>query len=253
MKHAFLAAMSVLLCAALAACGGGASSSTDSTTATSPADSTGANTTPLTDAQRERQAALVQAGVPMPSTEPRWVEPAATTIAAADLAAARLAGTRSPFQTIHDEVSTLLPATSVVKPASVQPLKPVSFRRLDLAPVPIGAASQAVGDPPANPAVDCPKVCATACASATAAAAAAAFAHASASACAFAQAWACVFERTAPFTRVCAWARSSACVSTFSTAFAVGFAFAHDQECRTVCSDGTVTVSRIPGAGPGQD
>ena len=126
MKHVFLAAMSALMCATLAACGGGASSGTDSATASTPADSTGANTTPLTDAQRERQAALVQAGVPMPSTEPRWVEPSATTIAAADLAAARLAGTRSPFQTIHDEVSTLLPATSVVKPASVQPLKPVT-------------------------------------------------------------------------------------------------------------------------------
>lgn len=251
MKPSVLALTSLALCAVLAGCGGGGGGSTDSTGTTAAAEPTPA--TVLTDAQRERQTTLALSGVPMPSTEPRWTDPPASTFAAADLAAARMSGSRSPFQSIHDEVASLLPAASLVRPAAVQPLKPVSFRTLDVAPVPAPAASQAVGDPPANPGVDCPKVCATACASATAAAAAAAFAHASATACAFAQAWACVYEKTAPFSRVCAWARSSACFTAFSSAFAVGFAFSHDQECRTVCSDGTVTVSRVPGVGTGQD
>jgi len=190
--------------------------------------------------QASRIDTLATAGVPMPDATTGTLD--AATVAASTKAAAAQPGTREPFQSFHDTVS---------------PMRPISNLRLaSLAPVevclttdPGGAGTSTCTTPPTVPPVDpvaCPRVCSTACASATATAAAAAFAHASVQACAFAQAWACVFDSVAPFDRVCAWASSRACVSAFASAFGVGFAVSNDQRCRTVCSDGTVTVTEGP-------
>jgi len=192
--------------------------------------------------------ALKNAGVPLPepgdvtSLDDREVQ-------LASALAAGQTGERAPFSDFHTNVSPLLPAKE----------------QTSLALIPVAAECEAVdtngnafddcaGNPEVSPSPSpsptpgqCPeKVCATACASASATAAAAAFAHASARACAFAYAWACVFERMAPFNRVCAWSRSEACASSFASAFGFGFATAQDQECKTVCSDGTSTTTKSP-------
>jgi hypothetical protein len=197
-----------------------------------------------------RVEALGKSGVPVPDAGVEPLDPLA--IAAASQAAAATPGSRGAFQTFHDTVAPLLP-TGGLRLASTKDLatcQTADGNATGTTPCrdagaggggDAGGGGGGAADPGA-----CPRVCATACASASATAAAAAFAHASVQACAFAQAWACVYESVAPFSRVCAWARSQACVSAFATAFGFGFAVANDQECRTVCSDGTVTVTNGP-------
>jgi hypothetical protein len=203
--------------------------------------------------QEARVEALGKSGVPVPDAGVEPLDP--LVIAAASQAAAAAPGARGAFQPFHDTVAPLLPS-GALRLASTKELvstcQTVDGNAAGATPCVGGDAgggggggAGGGGGGQADPG-GCPRVCATACASASATAVAAAFAHASVQACAFAQAWACVYESVAPFSRVCAWARSQACVSAFATAFGFGFGFANDQECRTVCSDGTVTVTNGP-------
>jgi hypothetical protein len=240
----------------LAACSGGTSdlSSTAAGSATGAGNAPAAGTasaaaaaTSESEAVASRIDALTKSGVPMPDAGVEAIEPAA--VAQAAQVAAATAGSREPFQSIHDSITPLLPVSNlrlaaVAPPAEICVGVDANGNPLNVCPPganPGGDGGGGAGDPAA-----CPRVCSTACASANAVAYAAAFAHASATACAWAQAWACVYENTPPFNRVCAWARSQACATAFATAFGFGFGAASDQECRTVCSDGTVTVTNGP-------
>ena len=190
-----------------------------------------------------RVEALGKSGVPVPDAGVEALDPLA--IAAASQAAAAAPGSRGAFQTFHDTVAPLLPTGGLRLASTKEAATCQTADGSATGTTPCRDAGAGGGGGAADPGA-CPRVCATACASASATATAAAFAHASVQACAFAQAWACVYESVAPFSRVCAWARSQACVSAFATAFGFGFAVANDQECRTVCSDGTVTVTNGP-------
>jgi hypothetical protein len=241
---AVLASLSIL-----AACGSGGADPTAPAAGPAAASPTAAATEAAgtTDAGASRIDALAKSGVPTPGSLVETLEP--SSIDAAARTAAAEPGSRGAFQDFHDTVAPIRPMgrlrLAALAPAQTCATVDGGGNADGACPGgeadPGGGGGGGQGDPAA-----CPRVCSTACASANATAVAAAFAHASATACAFAEAWACVFESTAPFNRVCAWARSQACATTFATAFGFGFAVSNDQECRTVCSDGTVTVTNGP-------
>lgn len=248
---ALLASLSIL-----AACGSGGADP-------AAAPVTGSPTMAATEATTEtggaggtpsgRIEALGKSGVPTPGSSVENLD--ASAIDAAVRNAALESGSRGAFQDFHDSVAPIRPMgrlrLAALAPAPAETCVTVDGGADAGGACPGGAVNPdgGGGGGQENPAA-CPRVCSTACASANATAVAAAFAHASATACAFAEAWACVFESTAPFNRVCAWARSQACATSFATAFGVGFAVSNDQECRTVCSDGTVTVTNGPPPAP---
>lgn len=244
---AVLAGLSIL-----AACssGGDAAAPLADPTAGAPttqAATEAAGSTGSTDPLATRIEALAKSGVPTPGAQVEPIEPGP--IDAAARSAAAEPGSRGAFQDFHDAVAPIRPMGRL-RLAALAPVPAQTCATVDGGGNVDGACPGGAGDPGGgggqNDPAACPRVCSTACASANATAVAAAFAHASATACAFAEAWACVFESTAPFNRVCAWARSQACATSFATAFGFGFAVSNDQECRTVCSDGTVTVTNGP-------
>ena len=233
----------------LAACSGSTSDLAQTATGSGAAGDTAsaaAAATSESDALASRIDALTKSAVLMPDAGVEAIEPAVVAQATQDAAATP--GSREPFQSIHDSVTPLLPVSnlrlaSVAPPAEICVGVDVNGNPLNLCPPGAnpGGGGGGAGDPAA-----CPRVCSTACASANAVAGAYAFAHASATTCAWAKAWACVYENTFPFRKVCAWARSQACATAFAAAFGVGFGADSDQQCRTVCSDGTVTVTNGP-------
>jgi hypothetical protein len=220
-----------------------------------PAETNAANevkeTNETSSASEQSKQVLTQSGVLMPDDIARSSSLDTTAVNDANTAAVNLEGSRAPFEFFHDDVAPLLPTA---KAAGLNLIPAVQCQSVDTDgdpgnDCPVGAIDEEVDpvpDPAPAPEEKCPKVCATACASATATAAAAAFAHASVQACAFAEAWACVFSNVPPFGKVCSWAKSQACASAFAVAFGYGFATSTDQECKTVCSDGTTTVTKGP-------
>lgn len=206
--------------------------------------------TPEDQAKQEEAAkteeAFQQSGVITPTDEDKAVSLDPATIGSLADTAAATSGSRSPYDSFHSDVAPLLPVQSAA--LALAPALECATVATDGAPVAeeCKEAPVVVEEPKKD---ECPdKVCATACASASATAYAAAFAHASVRACAFATAWACVWSSVPPFGKVCAWAQSEACVSAFAAAFAFGVAHDTDQECKTVCSDGTTTTTKGPAA-----
>jgi hypothetical protein len=207
----------------------------------------------ISPASERAKEVLTQSGVLMPDESARSSTLDTTAVNDANTAAVNLEGSRAPFEFFHDDVAPLLPTT---KASGLNLIPAVQCQAVDTDAdpsndCPVSAVDEEtdplpVPDPTPAPEEKCPKVCATACASATATATAAAFAHASVQACAFAEAWACVFSNVPPFGKVCSWAKSQACASAFAVAFGYGFATSTDQECKTVCSDGTTTVTKGP-------
>jgi hypothetical protein len=195
----------------------------------------------------ESKAILTESGVLMPDDKSKAITLDPAAIQLASDTAIKLEGSRAPYDSFHTDIAPLLPT----KASASFNLSPVP--QCELADTDGNTSNDCkevteevkdVDDPKTGQ--ECPKVCATACASATATAAAAAFAHASVQACAFAEAWACVYSNVPPFGQVCSWAKGEACASAFATAFGFGYATSTDQECKTVCSDGTTTVTKGP-------
>jgi hypothetical protein len=192
------------------------------------------------------EQAFLENGVITPTVEDRSVTLEPAVIQSLSDQAAGTSGSRTPYEAFHNEVAPLLPVQSAA--LALAPALECATVTADGGPAAeeCKEAPVVVEDPKKD---ECPdKVCATACASASATAYAAAFAHASVRACAFASAWACVWSSVPPFGKVCAWAQSEACASAFAAAFAFGVAHDSDQECKTVCSDGTTTTTKGPAA-----
>ena len=249
-------------CAVLVGCGGGSDPSGGSPaavtpqatagTATQPGSSGGTPAAASADNTAQRLSALQGASVPLPSGTSTTLN--AGSVANAVQSAQAMSGSRGAFEDFHQNVSPLLPSTTLA--STLGATASGTVKALQLAAVQndiicvIGDNNVVVNDPnnciivvnppPPPPPNNCPVVCATACAQADAKAFAQAWAHASATACAWAQAWACVYNGVFPFNRVCAWAQSQACFTAFASAFGVGWAWESERRCRKECSDGRV-------------